>query len=295
MLKSNIPLQDPLHGNAKDVIAPANICWSSGTAWRGITVEAYRFEKIETPEFQTVNHSLVLHLTMRAFIELRTDGRCDNRARVRGDLSIIPAATVCQVRSREPHEVLVVSLSQEVMAYSELRDYPPPTLALRPYLRDRRLEHICRALELEAASNYVSGPLFGESLAIALGACLLSRHAVGNTAPNASGGMAPQVLRRVIDFMESNLESPLLIDSLAKIAGLSPYRFAHNFRVETGIPPHQYVTRLRLQRAMRMLRETNLSLVEIAWSVGLHGSNQLSALFKREMGTTPGAFRASFR
>ena len=252
--------------------------------------------RLKRPNFQTVNHSLVLHLTMRAFIELRTDGRCDNRARVRGDLSIIPAATVCQVRSREPHEVLVVSLSQEVMAYSELRDYPPPTLALRPYLRDGRLEHICRALELEAASNYVSGPLFGESLAIALGACLLSRHAVGNTAPNASGGMAPQVLHRVIDFMESNLESPLLIDSLAKDRRTQPLSLCPQFQGGDRYTPAPICNPFSgCSELCGCCEETNLSLVEIAWSVGLHGSSQLSALFKREMGTTPGAFRAKFR
>jgi AraC family transcriptional regulator len=293
LLKSYIPLQDPATGNARDVIAAPNVRWSSGSTWHGLTAEAYRLENIETPEFQTVDHSLVLHLAPRAFIELKTDGRYDKRTRISGDLSIIPAATVCQVRSQEAHEVLVISLSQQVMAYSELRDYPG--LLLRPYLRDRRLEHICRALKSEAESNYISGTLYGESLAVALGACLLGRYSFSNVSSNQLGGIAPRALRRVIDFMESNLESPLQMDTLAKVAGLSHYRFAHNFRAKTGVPPHQYVTRLRLEQAKRMLRETNLSIVEIAGAVGLHGSSRFNSLFKREMGITPSAFRTSFR
>jgi AraC family transcriptional regulator len=295
--QSSISLQDPTTRRSRVVIAGTNILWSSGTAWNGVIAEAYRFEKVETPEFQTVDHSVVLHLSSPALIELKTDGRYDSRKRISGDLSIFPAATVCQVRSAEAHDVLVISVPQQVLAQSgfELRHPGPFKPDLCAYLRDAQLEHICRALKAEAESNYLSGPLYGDSLALALGAYLLSQYSGRKLSPGYKGGIAPQALRRVIDHIESNLDSPLRMASLAEIAGLSQYRFAHNFRSAIGLPPYKYVLRARLARAKRMLRETNLPILEIAYSVGCQSSSRFHSLFRRETGTIPSAYRASFQ
>ena len=108
------------------------------------------------------------------------------------------------------------------------------------------------------------------------------------------GGIAPRALRRVIDYIESNLDSPLRMASLAEISGLSQYRFAHNFKSATGVPPHQYVLRTRLDRAKQMLRQTNLSVLDIAYAVGCQSVSRFNSLFRRELGTTPSHYRASF-
>jgi AraC family transcriptional regulator len=281
----------------RDVIPDLNVLWSSGTTWHGVTAEAYRFEDIETAEFQTVDHTLVLHLSSPALIELKVDGRCDTRTRVRGDLSIFPAAAVRQVRSAEPHEVLVVTVSQQVLAHSgfALRDATPFELPPRVFQRDAQLEHICWALKAEAESNYVSGSLYGESLALAVGAHLLRQHSASDSPSRHRGGIAPRVMRRVIDYIESNLDCPLRMASLAEIAGLSQYRFAHNFKSTTGLPPHQYVLFTRLERAKQMLRGTNRSILDIAYAVGCQSCSRFNSLFRRELGTTPSAYRSSFR
>lgn len=295
-MKSVISSQAPLNGRSRVVIPEAEVLWSSGLAWSGVTAEAYHFESRKTPEFQTVDHTLMLHLSTPALIELSTDGRCDTRQRVPGDLSIIPEAAVCQVRSREPHDVFVVTISQQLMAQCgiELRRQRPPKLLLHAYVRDAQLEYLCRALKAEAESNYLSGYLYGESLGMAMAAHLLRQYSAHDSSSDQRGGMAPQTLRRVIDYIEANLESPLRLVSLAEVAGLSQYRFAHNFRSTVGLPPHQYVLRTRLARAKRMLRETNLSILEIAFSVGCQSSSRFNSLFKKETGTIPSAYRASF-
>jgi AraC family transcriptional regulator len=83
--------------------------------------------------------------------------------------------------------------------------------------------------------------------------------------------------------------------ALAEIAGLSQYRFAHNFKSAIGLPPHQYVIRARIERAKRILRETDLSILDIACAVGCQSVSRFNSLFKRELGTTPSGYRASFR
>lgn len=294
--KSSICLQDLDTGSQRHVIPALNVLWSSGTAWSGITAEAYHFEHVQTPEFQTVDHNLMLHLSSPALIELKAGGEYDTRTREPGDLSLFPAATAWQVRSREPHQVLIVAISQQVMAQAgfEMGHTPPFLLLLRSYLRDAQLEHICYALKAEAESNCVSGPLYGESLALALAAHLLRQYSANDSSSSQRGGIAPQALRRVIDYIESNLDAPLRLASLAEIAGLSPYRFAHNFRSAIGLPPLQYVLRARVARAERMLRETNLSIQEIAYAVGCQSRSYFNSLFRRATGSSPTAYRSLF-
>jgi AraC family transcriptional regulator len=107
--------------------------------------------------------------------------------------------------------------------------------------------------------------------------------------------MAPRALRQVTDYIESNLDSPLRMTSLAEISGLSQYRFAHNFKSATGVPPYQFVLRKRLDRAKQMLRQTNLSVLDIASAVGCQSIGRFNSLFRRELGTTPSNYRAAFR
>jgi AraC family transcriptional regulator len=281
----------------RDVIPNLNVLWSSGTTWHGIRAEAYRVEKVETPEFQTIDHSVVIHLSIPALVELKTDSRSDTRKRVPGDLAILPAAAVRQARSRDPHEVLVVTVSQDVVAQTALEagDGTPIELIPRAYHRDAQLEHICWALKAEAECNYVSGPLYGESLALAVCVHLLRQRYGRDSSLAKKGGIAPRTLRRVIDYIESNLDSPLRMASLAEISGLSQYRFAHNFKSATGVPPYQYVLRTRLDRAKQMLRQTDLSVLDIAYAVGCQSISRFNSLFRRELGTTPSHYRASFR
>jgi AraC family transcriptional regulator len=164
-LKDTICVQSP-----KELIPGLDVLWSSGTTWHGMKAEAYHIEDVETPPFQTLDHSVVIHLSAPARIELKTDDHCDTRKRVRGDLCILPAAAIRQVRSRDPHDVLVVTVSQEVVAQTALEagDGTPFELVPNVYQRDPQLQHICWALQAEAESNYVSGPLYGESLALAV-------------------------------------------------------------------------------------------------------------------------------
>lgn len=283
--------------NPKDVIPNLDILWSSGTTWHGTRAEAYHVEAFETAEFQSLDHHLVIHLSTPAVVELLLDGEHDIRRRVSGDLAIFPATAVRQARSQDPHDVLVITVSQEVLAQAALEAGSGTSFELAPcpYMRDAQLEHLCWALKAEAESGYISGPLYGESLGLALCVHLLRQRVAADSLSARKGGLAPRALRRVIDYIESNLDSPLRMASLAEISGLSQYRFAHNFKSATGLPPHQYVLHTRLQRAKEMLRQTDLSVLDIAYAVGCQSISRFNLLFKKEMGTTPSDYRASFR
>jgi AraC family transcriptional regulator len=78
---------------------------------------------------------------------------------------------------------------------------------------------------------------------------------------------------------------------MAAAAHLSVYHFARQFKAATGLPPHQYVIRRRVERARQLLQAgTDLSLAEVAACTGFSDQSQFCHHFKRLVGVTPGQF-----
>ncbi|EFE94790.1 helix-turn-helix domain-containing protein [Serratia odorifera] len=109
--------------------------------------------------------------------------------------------------------------------------------------------------------------------------------------PTVRGGLAPAVLKRVTDFIASHLEQPLLLIDLAALAGLSEFHFARMFKHDTGLAPHQYVMRARLQQAEKLLRHSPLPLTQIALECGFSSASHFSNRFKQAYGHTPQSLR----
>ncbi len=113
--------------------------------------------------------------------------------------------------------------------------------------------------------------------------------------PQVRGGLAPVVLRRVLDFIDAHLDQPLTLADLACEAALSEFHFARMFRHTVGEAPHQFVMRRRMLRAQLLLAQPSLTLTEIALHCGFHSSSHFSHRFRQVHGVTPSAFRQAKR
>jgi AraC-like DNA-binding protein len=100
-------------------------------------------------------------------------------------------------------------------------------------------------------------------------------------------------LRRAHDMIDRDYAEPLNLDVLAREAGYSKYHFARAFAAAYGETPRAYLTRRRVERAKSLLRAANLSVTEICLVVGFESLGSFSALFRRLVGQTPSAYRAS--
>jgi AraC family transcriptional regulator len=105
-----------------------------------------------------------------------------------------------------------------------------------------------------------------------------------------SGGLTPQKLRVVTDFIGGNLAGNLGRADIASAAGISVHHLAHLFKRSTGLALHQYIVKARMEQATRLLAETELNVREIARRVG-YTHSRFSALFQRHTGTTPTRYR----
>jgi len=146
----------------------------------------------------------------------------------------------------------------------------------------------------ELREGGIGGRLYIESLGTALAVHLLRQYGTSPRAPAIyKGGIAARPLQRVISYVNENLEEPLSLAELARVANLSPHHFATVFKASTGMSPHRYVIEKRLERARDLLRRNHHSISEIAYAVGFSSQSHLTAHFRQTAGLTPRGFRQS--
>jgi AraC family transcriptional regulator len=149
----------------------------------------------------------------------------------------------------------------------------------------------------ELTTGGAGGRLAAESLANVLAVHLI-RHVLAPRSParGRDGTLPRGRLRAVVEYIEEHLDAGPSLDQLAAVARLSAYHFARQFKVATGLPPHQYVILRRVERAKELLQTTTeLSLAEVAVQAGFSDQSQFSHHFKRLVGVTPGRFRTPAR
>jgi len=95
--------------------------------------------------------------------------------------------------------------------------------------------------------------------------------------------------------IKSEPATPWDVTTLAALVNLSPSRFRHLFKKETGIGPAQYIKECRLRKAERMLRTTFLSVKQILKQVGLGSNTHFVHDFKKKHGMTPTAYRRTYK
>jgi len=98
-------------------------------------------------------------------------------------------------------------------------------------------------------------------------------------------------LNRVVDYIHKHLDAKIDIAHLAKLSHFSPYHFHRITRAMLGEPLGSYITRARVETAAKMIRYSENSIEEIAYSVGFETPSSLSKAFKNHFGISPSAHR----
>jgi AraC-like DNA-binding protein len=101
-------------------------------------------------------------------------------------------------------------------------------------------------------------------------------------------------VRRAMEYLRERLDDPITLADLADHAGLDKFHLCRAFRAQIGMPPHRYLTHLRIARAKQLLRR-GVRASDVAPLVGLSDQAQLTRHFKRLVGTTPARYGRSAR
>jgi AraC-like DNA-binding protein len=150
--------------------------------------------------------------------------------------------------------------------------------------------HVVAAMAEDVANDCPAGALVGDSLTIALVAYLAGgpRHV---RAADSFPGPSPKSFERALQYIEANLALPLRVADLASAAGCSARQLSRAFRQQSGKLPHDYVIERRVKRASSLIDAGQLSLAQVAAAVGFADQSQMTKMFRKLLGTTPGRLR----
>lgn len=105
------------------------------------------------------------------------------------------------------------------------------------------------------------------------------------------GGLTPWQLKRVTRFLADCLDRDVGLAELAELVDLSPTHLCTAFRQSTGLPPHQWQMRRRIQRAKELLLDSKLTVTDVSLAVGYANPGHFATVFKRAAGITPRDWR----
>ena len=100
-----------------------------------------------------------------------------------------------------------------------------------------------------------------------------------------------RILTETRQYMEAHLDEPLSILNLSRRACVSATTFKEGFRRLYGLPVHTWLQQRRMERAAELLRDSSLSVLGVAQSVGYSSASQFSAVFRRQYGMSPTVYR----
>lgn len=95
----------------------------------------------------------------------------------------------------------------------------------------------------------------------------------------------------LIRFMQDNLHRRILLCELARFTHVSLSHLGHFFKIETGIPPGQYLMTLRMQKARDLLAGSTMSVKRVMFEIGFNDKSNFVRSFKKAYGSTPSEYR----
>lgn len=252
---------------------------------------------LDVPEMQRV--LVAIHVGPAAKISCRRGGENHIGSAVHGDIDIIPAGVDARWEIHDQNDTaLILALPPSLLdTVAEEQGFDARSVEIRNrfQIRDPQLENICWALKAEMESDYPSGRLYTDSLAVSVASRLVSVHssvAKRMAAPN--GGLGGRRLKQALAYIEDHLAEDLSLSRIASITGISASHFKTLFRESAGVPVHQYVIQRRTERAKDMLMQGRLSIAEIALATGFSHQSHMARHMRRSVGLSPRAMKQLF-
>jgi AraC family transcriptional regulator len=289
-------IADLTHADSvRQVIPRAPVLSSQSAQWNGIFFTHYHHSIHESPTHQWTQHLIgITSSGYTAQAEHRLDNQLHQHCYQSGEILIIPSGVSYWSFWQQEAEFSLLGVSPQLLEQVAQESINAHHVELIPKLAviDPLIQQIALSLQSDLLAGHPIGHLFGESLAIALAAQLLQHHAVWKVQlPSERRGLPDYRLDQAIEFIESHLKQSFTLTQVAEALDMSMYHFCHQFKQSTGIAPHKYITRRRLEQAKQLLRHSQLSITDIAFQVGFATPSAFTRLFRRMMGITPKEYR----
>lgn len=277
---------------------------SKSCQWSGVAAEHRRLPAVVLPpiEMRQMEVCIATHRE-RSVVIRRAGGQVQRSESEPGMIWLCPVGVrEDEVVVQSPMELLHIYLPPARFdQLSEASGGRPISAASVQYLagiRDDLIRQIGDTIHAEMRKETSSGRLLVDCLAMSLAARLVQAYSADGQ--RAASLYTPHTLdrirlARVLEYIDAHLENDLGVDELAEIACLSPFHFARMFRNSMGVPPHRYLSDLRIARAKSLLADTDRPLVDIALASCFSSQANFTRAFRQATGQSPGAYRRASR
>ena len=277
-------------------LGPATLLQSSAPSnWGGVLLEKYVCRPGERGAGNVLDAPVLAMLCSPAWRgeHVAADGTFAPHSKTVGALTVVPNGPLPAARSLRQCDLLYCAFDHRLVSEvrNEIEGEAPASLDLRSCVRDHAISGILNLLFAEVELGSVSTRLYIDSLVHALTIRFLF---LGEGTPWQARGPAPlarQKLSRIQELIESRLDADLTLQELATAVGYSRSHFLRAFRATTGVTPHRYVLNRRIERARRLLRETDMSIAQVGYCCGFSSQAHLTLAFRKICGLTPGGYR----
>ncbi len=272
---------------------------SQTQGWENILVEQFQQPTGEARCQYSDEHAIYLSLASRPVRLLQIQGSKTYAGLYgKGDISITPAKTPFFARwDGDDHYLQIRIASRFIQSVArEALAMNPDQLELLPEfrIRDRQIEAIAMMLLSELQQENLGGRLYIESLANVLAVHLLRQYTTAK--PRLAiyeGGLPERQLLQVLEYINEHLDQDIKLTDLAQLLDMSQFHFSHAFKKAIGTAPYQYLIQQRVERAKQLLKQTDRSIMDIAFLCGFNSHSHLSKQFRQFTAMTPKAYRAN--
>ena len=240
------------------------------------------------------DHVIATHYRGEQTVYWQSGGRGTQGRFRRNTITIVPAGTEGRCDCDGTIETSQVILSSDRLhANAEALGVRQNAVPLfRIGFGDPVAASLMEFLSEAAAAPDVSARLFIEQCLDLLCTQILRNHSNISSLPERrKHGLADWQVRKVTSYMTEHLDQAIGLDVLAAEIGLSRFHFCSAFRDATGSTPHEFLGKLRIDRAAVLLADGELGISEIALEVGYGTPSSFAAKFRRQFGMTPSAYR----
>lgn len=213
-----------------------------------------------------------------------------------GALCLLPQGASSEWEIGDPFEFIHLYVGDDELrrAFTESFDRDAREMVL-PEITFERAPALEAALRrLAAATRSGDGLMAEEAMGLVFSRLFTDARYGGHRPHSIKAGLAPAVRRRLIDYIEANLDKTITLASLAAIAGLSEYHLQRMFQTSCGVSPHGWVQQRRLACAKVLLAGPE-PIAQIASACGFSSQSHLTRVFKAMTGRTPSVYRRSIR
>jgi AraC family transcriptional regulator len=282
------------------VLRPGNrlIAHSQDAGWSSLHAAIFEEAPFEATEPALGHLSLIYHLSRPTEVTRKIEGASREEALIGPRrLTLTPPGTTTYWRHAGHPEILQVYLRQSIYesAVSEIYNCDTSVAEIVPRfaMLDPLLEQLAVALTEALRDGTAEDGLYIDTIARMVAVRLARDHSSRSRpvhtppVPAISGAR----IRRVIEFIEENLDGHLSLDAMAAEVEISPLYLARAFKAAIGQSPHQYVLGRRIERAKELLRNSDMPTVDVALAVGFSSQSHLSHWMLRHIGVSPAAYR----